>query len=46
METSYFKYGYKQGKEVNIKIGQYVVRIARFQIAFWKNEKTVFNLLF
>jgi hypothetical protein len=42
----YFPYGYKGGKEANLIVGKFVLRIATHQFAFWINEKTVFNLLF
>jgi len=43
---SFFKYGYKDGKEINIRIGKFSLRIARHQFAFWINYDPVFNLLF
>ena len=43
---SFFRYGYKGGKEINIRIGQSCLRIARHQFAFWVGYNTVINLLF
>jgi len=46
MKIKYFKYGYKNGKELNIIHGKFSLRIARHQFAFWVNYNPVFNLLF
>lgn len=46
MKLKYFSHGYKNGKEINIAIGKYSLRIATHQLAFWKNHDAVFNLLF
>jgi len=43
---SYFKYGYKDGKEINIRIGKCSLRVAQHQFAFWIKYDPVFNLLF
>ena len=43
---SYFKYGYKNGKEINIRTGQFSLRIAQHQFALWVNSNPGFNLLF
>jgi hypothetical protein len=41
-----FRYGYREGWEMNIRMGKFSLRIARHQFAFWKNSNPVFNLLF
>lgn len=46
MKVKYFRYGYKNGREINIRMGKYELRIAQHQFAFWKYNDPVFNLLF
>lgn len=46
LSYSYFKYGYRNGREVNFCIGQFSLRIAQHQFAFWVKNDPVFNLLF
>jgi hypothetical protein len=41
-----FRYGYRNGREMNIRIGKFCLRIAQHQLAFWKKNDPVFNLLF
>ena len=43
---SFFKYGYRGGKEANFRVGKFQLRIATHQFAFWNNYKPVINLLF
>lgn len=43
---SFFKYGYRNGKEINIRIGKFSLRVAQHQFAFWIKSNPVFNLLF
>lgn len=46
LKISFFKNGYKNGKEFNIRIGKYSLRIAGHQFAFWINYDAVFNVCF
>lgn len=45
MKIRYFKYGYGRAWELNLIGNTYNLRIAKFQFAFWKNEKPIFNFL-
>lgn len=42
----FFRYGYRDGMEANFRIGKWTLRVARHQLAFWKNYNPIFNLLF
>ena len=44
--VKFFRYGYRNGREMNIRIGKFCLRIARHQLALWKNSNPVFNLLY
>ncbi|MDB5200564.1 MAG: hypothetical protein JWO92_2527 [Chitinophagaceae bacterium] len=46
MKIQTFKHGYKSGWEINFSIGNYSLRIANHQIAFWNNYNSLINLLF
>lgn len=46
MKIKTFKHGYRNGWELNINVGKYCLRIARHQLAFWKNYDPIFNKLF
>lgn len=41
-----FRYGYRNGWEMNVRMGKFCLRVARHQFAFWKRNDPVFNLLF
>jgi len=44
MSVSFFKNSaYRGGFELNIILGQFNLRIARHQFAFWKNYEPIFN---
>ena len=43
---SYFRYGVKNGREINFRIGKFGLRIAQHQFAFWVNMNPVFDLHF
>jgi len=43
MSVRFFKNAYKNGFELNIIVGQFNLRIAQYQFAFWKNYQPVFN---
>lgn len=43
MKIRTFKHGYKNGWEVNFIGKKYNFRIARFQVAFWKNYEPIIN---
>lgn len=42
----FFRFGYRDGAELNIRFWKYTLRIARHQFAFWVKYDPVFNLLF
>ncbi len=46
MKIKTFKFGYKNGWEINFTGKKYTFRIARHQLAFWENYDPIFNLLF
>lgn len=44
MSFSFFKNGaYRGGFELNIIVGQFNLRIAKHQFAFWRNYEPIFN---
>lgn len=44
MSVSFFKNSaYRGGFELNIIVGQFNLRIAKHQFAFWKNYEPIFN---
>lgn len=46
MKIRFFKYGVGNGWEVNFIGHRYNLRIARHQLAFWKNYEPIFNISF
>jgi len=46
MKIKTFKHGYRNGWEVNFFAGNFSLRVARHQLAFWKNHNPIVNLLF
>jgi hypothetical protein len=45
MRFYHFGYGYKNGREFGMIIGNFQARIARYQLACWWNHRTIFNVL-
>lgn len=45
MRIQYHRYGYKNVRELNIHVGSWQFRVARYQLALWRNCEPVFNFL-
>jgi hypothetical protein len=43
MSVRFFKNAYKNGFELDIIVGQFNLRIAQHQLAFWRKYEAVFN---
>ena len=44
MKIRTFKNGYKNGWELNLIGNVFNLRVARYQLAFWKNYNPIINL--
>lgn len=44
--VSYFRYGYRNGREINFTIWPLSLRLARHQVGLWFSYRPIFNILF